>query len=144
MLWSSINCKAISRNSINGDTPYNFPLWCPIKQLFLSPADKLDGPSIWFYKAVCLFLSAKEIFMRPVMEKSLQVTDYCIVKSDTSFLQDLACWVFLLLFFFLSPLISDSCSLLTAHCREQGPHVIWHCWTRHYELVWAHGRIKPH
>lgn len=38
--------------------------------------------------------------MRPVMEKSLQETDYCTVKSDTWFLQDSACWGFLITIFF--------------------------------------------
>lgn len=105
MLWSSINCGAIGRKSINGDNPYNCPSWCSIKRLFLSPADKLDGPSIWFYKAICSYLP-RRFFMRPVMEKAPQVTNYCVLKSDTWFLQDSAhcCCFFFSYYFFPSHL----------------------------------------
>lgn len=45
--------------------------------------------------------------MRSVMEKSLRVTDYCVVKSDTWFLQDSACWVLSFSITIFFPLTSD-------------------------------------
>lgn len=113
MLWISIYCEVISRNSINGDTPCTCPLQCPIKQLGLPSADALDGPFIWLYKAISLYSSAKETFMG-LSWRSLFKWQTIVLYNQTWFLQSSACGFCegLFLFFPSHVWLSESCSPL--------------------------------